>query len=75
MGSPRFAAASEDEIDVPRLALTKTEAARTLGVSVDFFDLYVLPEIRIVRRGRRRLIPLDELRRWLDDSAARTPES
>ena len=40
-----------------RMALTKAEAADTLGVSVDFFERHVMPELRIVRRGRRRLIP------------------
>jgi excisionase family DNA binding protein len=55
-----------------RLALTKAEAARALGVSVDFFEEHVMHELRIVRRGRRRLIPLSELDRWLDESAERT---
>src|SRR5215203_4904945 len=56
---------------VPRLALTKAEAAEALGVSVDFFEDHVMRELRIVRRGRRRLIPLAELMRWLEDSADR----
>ncbi len=29
-------------------------------------------ELRIVRRGRRRLIPVAELTNWLDKSAERT---
>ena len=41
-----------------RLALTKAEAAYALGVSVDFFEQHVMHELRIVRRGRRRLIPV-----------------
>jgi hypothetical protein len=40
-------------------------------VSVDFFDTHVARELRIVRRGRRRLIPLRELERWLESNAAR----
>jgi excisionase family DNA binding protein len=55
-----------------RLALSKREAAAALGVSVDFLEEHVLHELRIVRRGRRRLIPLRELERWLDSSASRT---
>jgi excisionase family DNA binding protein len=55
-----------------RLALSKVEASEALGVSVDFFEQHVMPELRIVRRGRRRLIPVAELERWLSDSAART---
>jgi excisionase family DNA binding protein len=54
-----------------RLALSKSEAAAALGVSVDFFDEHIAPDLRIVRRGRRRLIPVRELERWLDENAAR----
>ena len=56
--------------DVARLALSKAEAAHALGVSVDFFEEHVMHEPRIVRRGRRRLIPVRELERWLDESAS-----
>lgn len=59
---------------VPRLALSKSEAAEALGVSVDFLEAHILHELRIVRRGRRRLIPVRELERWLDENAARTLE-
>ena len=55
-----------------RLALTKAEAAFALGVSVDFFERHVMHELRIVRRGRRRLIPMSELEKWLDATAAHT---
>ena len=54
---------------IPRLALTKAEAADALGVSVDFLEQHVMPELRVVRRGRRRLIALEELERWIDESA------
>ena len=56
---------------LPRLALSKTEAAEALGVSVDFLERHVIAELRVVRRGRRRLIPLPELERWLERNAAR----
>ncbi|HEV2786690.1 MAG TPA: hypothetical protein VGV67_09905 [Solirubrobacteraceae bacterium] len=55
-----------------RLALSKTEAAETLGVSVDFFDEHVVNDLRIIGRGRRRLIPLHELERWIEANARRT---
>ena len=55
----------------PRLALSPNEAAEALGVSRDFFDHHILPELRIVRRGRRRLIPVRELERWIDHHATR----
>jgi hypothetical protein len=57
------------EARVPRLALTKAEAADALGVSVDFLEQHVMPELRVVRRGRRRLIPILELERWIDERA------
>ena len=54
-----------------RLALSKHEAADALGVSVDFLEEHVMHELRVVRRGRRRLIPVRELERWLEDNALR----
>ena len=54
----------------PRLALTRQEAAAALSVSVDFLDLHVLPDIKIVRCGRRKLVPVSELERWLAANAA-----
>ena len=53
-----------------RLALTPNEAANALGVSRDFYDQHIAPELRIVRRGRRRLVPVRELERWLEREAA-----
>ncbi|MGH3038407.1 MAG: excisionase family DNA-binding protein [Gaiellaceae bacterium] len=55
----------------PRLALSPDEAAAVLGVSRDYFDEHVIAELRIVRRGRRILVSLAELERWLDRAAAR----
>jgi excisionase family DNA binding protein len=58
-----------------RLALTPDEAAAALGVSRDTLERHVLHELRVVRRGRRVLIPVRELERWLDESAAAVLES
>jgi excisionase family DNA binding protein len=55
--------------DTRRLALSPAEAAAALGVSRDFFDAHVVHDLRVVRRGRRRLIPVRELDRWLDQYA------
>ena len=55
----------------PRLTLSPDEAAASLGVSRDYFDEHVAPELRIVRVGRRRLVPLRELEEWIDRHAAR----
>jgi excisionase family DNA binding protein len=58
-----------------RLALTPVEAAESIGVSRDFFDRHVAPELRLVRRGRKVLVPIAELERWLAESAALTLEA
>lgn len=57
---------------VPRLTLSPEEAAQALGVSRRFFYDHVLPELRVVRRGRKVLIPLRELERWAEQSAELT---
>ena len=54
---------------LPRLSVSPGEAAEMLGVSRDYFDEHVIQELRIVRRGRRILIALAELERWLDRAA------
>ncbi len=58
--------------DVPRLALTREEAAASLGVSLTFFAEKIQPELRIVRRGNVRLIPIRELEKWLARSCSAT---
>ena len=63
--------ARERKRGLPRLSVSPDEAAEMLGVSRDYLDEHVLCELRSVRRGRRVLIALTELERWLDQSAAR----
>jgi excisionase family DNA binding protein len=58
---------------ITRLSLSKTEAAQALGVSVDFLEAHVLGELRVVRAGRRVLIPISELERWLAEHGERLP--
>jgi hypothetical protein len=53
------------------IALSKSQAAGALGMSVDSFDRYVGAHVRCVRRGRLRLYPVSELQRWADDNAER----
>lgn len=60
------------DVPVPRMTLTKAEAAQALGVSVDFFEHHVQHELRLVRRGRLVLVPVRELERWIAANAART---
>lgn len=63
--------AKERKRALPRLSVSPDEAAEMLGVSRDYFDEHVIGELRSVRRGRRILIALSELERWLDMSATR----
>lgn len=57
-----------------RLALTRAEAAAAIGISLDSFERYVQPELRLVRPGRLRLVAVKELDRWLDANGARVLE-
>lgn len=66
---------AERPVSPGRLALSKRETAEALGVSVDFLEEHVMHELRVVRRGRRRLIPVRELERWLEESAMRALEA
>lgn len=58
-------------VSIPRIALTPAEAAAAIGVGPDFFDQNVAPELRLVRRGRKRLVPVAELERWMTENAER----
>ena len=57
---------------LPRFALTREEAARSLGMSLDSFERHVQHEVRLVRRGKLRLVPVSELSRWCEENAAPT---
>jgi hypothetical protein len=57
---------------VPRLALSKREAAEAIGCSVDFLEEHVAPELKWIRRGRLCFVAVTELQRWLDQEAHRT---
>ncbi len=58
----------------PRLGLGIEDAAEAIGVSADFFHEHVKPDLRITRRGRRQIVAVRELERWLEESAARAYE-
>ena len=63
--------ASRHTKNIPALALSREEAALSLGMSLDSFERYVQAEIRLVRRGRLRLVPVRELEAWLVRNAER----
>jgi hypothetical protein len=53
---------------VPRFRLGGGSAA-SIGVGRSFFYEHVLPELRVVHLGRKTIIPVKELERWLDKNA------
>jgi hypothetical protein len=70
MARPTTSADGRDrQAPAHRLAITRAEAARALGVSINSFERHVQPELRIVRRGKIRLIPVREIERWLEENA------
>lgn len=56
---------------IPRIALTTAEAAAALGVGETHFNTYIRPDLRLVRRGRKVMVPVRELERWIEDNADR----
>ena len=54
----------------PRLALTIAEAAMSVGVSEDFFRAHVLDDLRVVQVGRKKLVSVAEIERWLKNHEA-----
>jgi hypothetical protein len=53
----------------PALALSVEQACAALGVSWDTWRASIEPDVRIVRLGRRKIVPVSELQRWLDAHA------
>ncbi len=47
---------------VPRIALRVEQAAEALGISPDFYREHVAPHVRVIRRGRLKLVPVAEPR-------------
>lgn len=58
--------------EVPRVALSREEAAAALGMSLDSFERHVQPTIRMLRLGKLRLVPVAALEEWANDHAERT---
>jgi excisionase family DNA binding protein len=55
------------------MTLTIEEACEPLGISRDHFERHVMRQLRIIYCGRRRLVPVQELERWVDRQAIRSP--
>jgi hypothetical protein len=59
------------DASVPRLAYRLSEAASALGASDDWFRAHVIPEIKLIRRGRKKLVPHSELVRWIAENSSK----
>jgi hypothetical protein len=57
---------------VPRVALTRGQAAAALGMSLNHFERHVQPTMRLLRVGSKVLVPVAELERWCDANSRRT---
>ena len=51
------------------VALSRENAARALDMSLDSFERYVQPELRLIRKGRLRLVPRVEIEKWAERNA------
>jgi len=67
--APRSALPERSRPITPVLALGVEQACEALGVSWDMWRSHIEPDVKIVRLGRRKLIPVAELERWLADHA------
>ncbi|HEY0390995.1 MAG TPA: hypothetical protein VGC63_04735 [Solirubrobacterales bacterium] len=54
---------------IPRITLTRPEAAAACGMSVDHFDRHVRPHLRVVHSGTLALFPVRELEKWAESAA------
>jgi hypothetical protein len=58
----------------PPLALTAARAAAALDMSEDHFRAEVAPYLKWVRLGRKRIVAVTELERWLEANGSRVLE-
>ncbi len=56
----------------PRLALSRSEAAEALGMSLRHFQRHVQPHVRCIYSGQPRLYPVVELERWVQEQSWRS---
>lgn len=53
------------------LLVSRQDAAKMLAMGLSTFERYVQPELRLIRVGRSRLVPINELERWVERNAYR----
>jgi hypothetical protein len=55
---------------LPQLLLRRNQAASMLGISTDSFERYIESQIKLVLVGSMRLVPVNELERFVEENAA-----
>jgi hypothetical protein len=53
------------------IAVGPVDAALMLGISRDHLERHIAHELRWIRRGRRKLVLVSDLRAWAEKNAAR----
>jgi hypothetical protein len=56
---------------VPLLALSVEQACESLGVSWKLWRSEIEPDVAVVRCGRRKMVSVAELERWLSEHGER----
>lgn len=58
-------------LNLEPVAVSREEAAAALGMSLTTFEETVQKHIGLIPCGRRRLVPVAELRRWAEQNTDR----
>jgi hypothetical protein len=61
-------------LHIAPIAVGPDQAAELLSISRDHFERHVQHDLRWIRRGRRKLVLVSDLREWAERNAARTLE-
>jgi hypothetical protein len=52
------------------VTVTRQEAADRMSISLDSFEKFVQPHLRLLREGRLRLVPVTEIERFVRERQA-----
>lgn len=59
---------SQVNVVIEPVTVDRETAAEMLGMSRAHFERHVQPDLRLVRSGKLRLVPVAELKRWVERS-------
>lgn len=60
---------TEVTVQLKAIAVSRERAAIALGMKLTSFETYVQPHVRMIRKGKLRLVPVTELERWAGENA------